>query len=106
MRAFAMTRFTIVAPTVTNAGTPSGYPAALRAALLRHGIDGWMETDTRGAWRGKVEPGVTFEILRSSDSQVFAYVLARIARAAFGGEQEAIQVTADADAAPTRVVEG
>ena len=114
MQTYRMRRFTIVAPSVRNDGTMSDYPAKLRAALLAAGIDGWTETETHGSWRGVREAGVTFEILvpiadtrQSPDTRadvvtfvgarcttrIAASVLAGLARAAMGPEQEAIQVT-------------
>ena len=110
MQTYQMRRWTIVAPHVRNDGTVSGYPAALRDALMAAGIDGWTETETHGYWHGKREAGVTFDIMLPwipypsggavlngdwYDIDVVSIMLGRIARSAMGDEQEAIQVTAE-----------
>lgn len=98
MRIHYMRRYTLIAPIVTNDGANSGYPAAIRAALLEARIDGWTEHETHGYWRGKREPGVMFEILRNAESRghgaVFAHRLGRLARRAMP-DQEAIQITVE-----------
>ena len=93
-----MRRYTIVAPIVRNDGTESGYPAALRDALLAAGIDGWTEYRTTGSWRGKRERGITFEIYLDDvapPAMLKLSTLGDIARRVMP-DQEAIQVTADA----------
>lgn len=99
-RTFHMLRHTVVVPLVRNDGAPSGYREAFRSALLDAGITGWTEHETVGAWRGKLEPGVTFEILSTSND--CHKQLAAIARATMP-DQEAIQVTYDPEW--TRVLE-
>jgi hypothetical protein len=94
MQSFEMYRYTLVAPHVDNAGRPSGYPVAVRAALLNAGVNGWTEYETAGVWRGKREVGVTFEIL--SVSALLHHLLSRIGRECMP-DQEAVQVTLNPD---------
>jgi len=97
-QAYVMRRYTLVAPHVDNAGRASGYPAAVREALLAAGIDGWTEYETHGSWRGVREAGVTFEIYAEvaprGASNTFPGRLADIGRGCMP-DQEAVQVTMD-----------
>jgi hypothetical protein len=74
----------------------SGYPAAVREALIRNGIDGWTEYETHGSWRGKREAGTTFEFYRAQPDPDpdFAELVGIIGREAMP-DQDAIQVTRD-----------
>lgn len=96
MGTYMLTRVTIIAPAVRNDGVPSGYPAALRSALLREGIAGWTEHRTIGSWHGVREPGVLFEFYVEHGS-TFAYKLGAIGRECMP-DQEAIQVTYESHA--------
>lgn len=97
-RAWRMYRYTLTAPVVTNVGSPSGYPDAVRTALLTDGIDGCTEHVTAGYWNGKREDGVTFEFYAATEDDDFGSRFARIGRASMP-DQEAVQVTRDATAA-------
>ena len=92
---YMMTRYTIVAPSVTNAGEPSGYPDDIRG-LLGRTIAGWTEHETTGHWHGAREPGVTFDILLDERqwnyTETFLQWLAFQARQLMP-DQEAIQLT-------------
>jgi len=119
MQSYIMRRYTLVAPHVRNDGSMSGYPAAVREALLAAGIDGWTEYETHGSWRGKREAGTTFELYRADEPgyqadspnalrysattplyagespATFVRLLGAIGRACMP-DQEAVQVTRDA----------
>lgn len=96
---YTLARFEVVAPHVCNDGSASGYPAAFRAALTRHGIDGWSEFESVGYWQGKRERNVTFviysEALRddhvSERKRATVDILLEAARACMP-DQDAIQV--------------
>lgn len=93
MKSYEMHRVTIVAPAVKNDGSISGYPAAMRDALLGAGIDGWTEYETVGSWNGKRGLGTVFEIYLMETAQT----VPELGAAARGvmPDQEAIQITVD-----------
>lgn len=92
MQTYELRRFTIIAPTNTNADIPAPYAQNVRNALGARGLN-WTEYPTVGSWNGYREPGTLFELYVQRDVQ-FAYELARLARAAMP-DQEAVQVTAE-----------
>lgn len=59
---YALRRYELMAPIITNAGEPSGYRLAMRIALETAGFTGWTEIETTGVWHGKNEPVVMFVI--------------------------------------------
>lgn len=84
---YRLTRYEIVAPAVTNAGEPSGYPEALADALDAAGF-GWTAHDTLGSWQGLREPGREFVVYANAG---LSSTFARIARAIMP-DQDAVQV--------------
>lgn len=93
IRAFDLAHFEVVAPSVRNDGTPSGYPEAFANALVENGFN-FTETATAGWWNGKHESGVTFTLYAPECWNGYTrteIILGQIARSIMV-EQEAIQV--------------
>ena len=87
---YELARFELVAPSVTNAGTPSGYREAVRAELEAAGFTGWSELESVGYWLGKLEPGTTFVIYAPADGGATLANLAAAGRRAMP-DQDAVQ---------------
>ena len=84
-----MHHYTLTAPSVTNAGKPSGYAAAVSAGLQHVGIDGWTEQRCKGYWNGKVEAGTLFTLYLTDCLPLSLQMIGREAMP----DQEAVQVT-------------
>jgi hypothetical protein len=84
-----MHHYTLTAPSVTNAGEPSGYALKVRIRLQIADITGWTEQRCKGYWNGKAEAGTLFTVYLMDR---LPETLQMIGRAAMP-DQEAVQVT-------------
>lgn len=91
---YDMMTVTLTVPTLDNDGADVGHVDKVRTGLLAAGIESWTEHDSRGSWKGKLEPGTvfTFYVTAGLGARDFAHTVGRIGRRCMP-DQEAVQVT-------------